>query len=247
MFSDALELLRPHGILPIGLGKPDVTVANGTIVLAEASDENYIRQWAAAVRPDILAAGGADFFRAIISRTHPAGKPSPKLTLPQSDGRTELFVCGSTSDSSRRFVESMRATGTPVFTLPPELMDGSDFTNSMAADLASKVDTECRAESRIVMTIGLPLVSNPIIARKLSDHLVKVAALVLQSGAIKQVYCEGGATAAALMHRMGWNRLQFVEELAPGVCTTRPVNQDIQFTMKPGTYEWPAIPAKSSS
>ena len=77
-------------------------------------------------------------------------------------------------------------------------------------------------------------------ARRLSDHLVQIAELVLRQVAVGHVYAEGGATAAELVRRMGWARLSALCEPAPGVATLAIEGNESQLlTVKPGTYAWP--------
>jgi uncharacterized protein YgbK (DUF1537 family) len=55
-----------------------------------------------------------------------------------------------------------------------------------------------------------------------------------------QVYVEGGATAIALVRRMGWNRLTVLREVAPGVVTLGVGGAPcLWLTVKPGSYRWP--------
>ncbi len=91
------------------------------------------------------------------------------------------------------------------------------------------------------MSVGLPLVKDSGVAQKLSNNVVSVAERVLRRTPVARIYAEGGATAAELVRRMGWARLEVIRELAPGVATLA-VNGDNSFllTIKPGSYAWPA-------
>ena len=77
-------------------------------------------------------------------------------------------------------------------------------------------------------------------AGRLSNHVVRVAEKVLRRAKISRVFAEGGATAAELVRRIDWSRLEVVRELAPGVATLA-VEGDENFllTIKPGSYVWP--------
>jgi uncharacterized protein YgbK (DUF1537 family) len=51
---------------------------------------------------------------------------------------------------------------------------------------------------------------------------------------------EGGATAAKLVRDLGWQRLNVLRELAPGVVTLGAADGgECAMTMKPGSYSWP--------
>jgi D-threonate/D-erythronate kinase len=94
---------------------------------------------------------------------------------------------------------------------------------------------------RVILNVGLPQVRDADVAGRLSDHVVRVAEKVLRRVRVENIFAEGGATAAELVRRMGWARLEVVRECAPGVATLA-VDGDKHFllTLKPGTYAWPA-------
>jgi uncharacterized protein YgbK (DUF1537 family) len=152
----------------------------------------------------------------------------------------ELFVCGTQSDACRRFVLAARAGGTPVFSLPKELVWGAGFTNAAAQAISQKVAASLRSHSRAILNVGLRTLHERTIARRLVTHLAQVAALVLRRTDVEHVYAEGGATAAELAHAMGWARLRVLRELAPGVATlTVDGGRALRLTIKPGSYTWP--------
>jgi uncharacterized protein YgbK (DUF1537 family) len=76
--------------------------------------------------------------------------------------------------------------------------------------------------------------------RLLAVHLVQLAAIVLRRAEIGRVCAEGGATAVALVRRMGWRRLSVLRECAPGVATLAVEGGGPLLTIKPGSYSWPA-------
>ena len=94
---------------------------------------------------------------------------------------------------------------------------------------------------RVILSVGLPQVLDAGVAQRFSNDVVSIAERVLQQTSVARVFAEGGATAAELVRRMGWARLEVVRELAPGVATLA-VNGDTSFllTIKPGSYTWPA-------
>ena len=63
---------------------------------------------------------------------------------------------------------------------------------------------------------------------------------VLRRRTVSEVFAEGGATAAAVIRRLGWTRLTVVRELAPGVATMDAEGTPGgRITLKPGSYAWP--------
>jgi uncharacterized protein YgbK (DUF1537 family) len=228
------ELIAAPAILPLFVRRADEGLSARGMVIGEASSSDDLRRWAALRNDRWLMAGGADFFGALlklpVSNTKPEYRPDK-----------ELFVCGSASDVTRTFVACQAEQDVPVFSLPQELASGSEFGPTSLHQLAEQVIAAFKARPRVVLHIGLPLVTDAAVAETLARHLVRVAEAVLHRAPVGHVSAEGGATAVALARQMGWRRLRVIAELAPGVVTLSPQDgSSILFTMKPGTYTWPA-------
>ena len=57
---------------------------------------------------------------------------------------------------------------------------------------------------------------------------------------IESIFAEGGATAAELVRRMNWPRLEVRYEWATGVATLAVADENTRWlTIKPGSYSWP--------
>jgi uncharacterized protein YgbK (DUF1537 family) len=255
--SSVIELLGRPKLFPLNIARlPDPPPANG-IVVGEAATARDLAQWAARRKPGTLCAGGSGFFDALLTakairscrgneaepafsprRPPPRGSDARKLkvtTLP------ELFICGTTSRSSREFLSAARRNRTPIFSLPRGLARGAAFRRSDVEAAASRAITALRSSPRVILTVGLPPVKGRAAGRRLAIQLVRVAAAVLRRAEIGHVYAEGGATAIALVRRMGWQRLIVRREAAPGVATLKVADSgSLLLTIKPGSYEWPA-------
>jgi D-threonate/D-erythronate kinase len=91
------------------------------------------------------------------------------------------------------------------------------------------------------VAIDRPLCRDPDMPQVLSRHLSAVVEQVLDRHPVDRLFVEGGATAAALVRRLGWERLAVCREWATGV-----VSMEIEgqagplLTMKPGSYAWPS-------
>ncbi|HTS16209.1 MAG TPA: four-carbon acid sugar kinase family protein [Verrucomicrobiae bacterium] len=246
-FSDVLALLGSSKFFPIRVCRAGDFSPDPGIIVGEAGSTSDLRRWADKRTAEILTAGGAEFFAALLAAALGDGmrsrqkrrsvalanrRPSPRV----------LFICGTASGSSRKFVTSARARRVPVVSLPRELARGDRFTAASVDAIARQVIAAVCSHSRVIVNIGLPMVRDRRIARRLAIHLVRVAGSVLRRGAIHHVYVEGGATAAELVRRMGWERLTVVREVAPGVATLAVEgNPDFLLTIKPGSYVWPAL------
>lgn len=73
-------------------------------------------------------------------------------------------------------------------------------------------------------------------AELLRSALVATAQIILAKTAVKTVACEGGATAAALCDRLGWQQFVIEAEIAPGIVTLRSPPSAPRLIIKPGSY-----------
>jgi uncharacterized protein YgbK (DUF1537 family) len=235
-----LELLHHSLSLPVCVSNLRDVLPKAGIVIGEAATSQDVRRWASLRNSGTLPAGGSEYFGALLT----AGKRKTATPVAGdfSNGtvRRELFVCGTSSKSSRKFVKTERERGTPVFSLPSELAWSAEFTPGAADVIKQRVIAAFASHARVILNVGLPPVRETSVARRLSHHLVQIAELVLRQVVVGHVYAEGGATAAELVRRMEWARLSALCEPAPGVATLAIEGNESQLlTVKPGTYAWP--------
>lgn len=236
--AKVLDLLKRPMRLPIVVCQMSDTPPPRGIVMGEARSAEHLRYWARFRSAKSLAAGGAEFFGALLAdesvRKSPARRVAGGKRVPQ------LFVCGSTSEATQAFIRQSRRQGVPVFTLPVNLAAGAEFTVAARRLLAREARLALRRHDRVVLAIGLPLVREQLVARALSSYLVQVAVSALRHRRACQVFAEGGATAVELARGMGWTRMTVRNELGPGVATlTPPGRRGFRLTVKPGSYRWP--------
>jgi uncharacterized protein YgbK (DUF1537 family) len=239
--SQVLHLLKVPEEYPLRLVQDERLLFDRSIVIGEAALSADVREWASIFeREGTLAAGGAEFFNALLDREKPVNGNAVKNPPSPPPGR-ELFVCGVSTVSCRKFVSAARRNKQPVFTLPVELVWGAEFTPATVAAVTRRVVAAFESHSRVILAVGLPNVRHVEVAKRLSQNVVDLAERVIKSVPVARVFAEGGATAAELVRRMGWSRLTVEREVAPGVATlTVEHDQPLLLTIKPGTYTWPA-------
>jgi D-threonate/D-erythronate kinase len=239
--SDLLKLLGASLVFPICLCGLLDSLPNRGILVGAAANEEDLKHWAARRNAKTLVAGGAEFFGMLLARAgHPKVASCPDTPVAGAAGTRELFVCGTLSESARTFVRAARAGGTPVFSLPKELVWGAGFSPAAAEAIGQKMIAAFRQHPRVILTVGLRVVHERAIARWLATHLAQVAVTVLRQAGVAHIFAEGGETAAELAQTMGWARLRVLRELAPGVATLAVGGGDsLCLTIKPGSYAWP--------
>jgi uncharacterized protein YgbK (DUF1537 family) len=235
-----LELLASAAHGAIRVCKPGEPLPANGIVLGEAQTLEHLRFWAGQAAPGRLMGGGAEFFAALLEASGLKPLAAAQTANVADHPGAELFISGSTSIAARDFVSSARTKGTPIFSLPKELAKGGTLSAAQADALAAQIAAATRSHHRAIVQIGLPPVSDRTAAEALTCHLIALAAGALAKAPIDRIYAEGGATAVELVHRMGWQRLTVLQELAPGVaCLAVQGDRPLQLIIKPGSYLWP--------
>ncbi len=238
--AQVLQLLSPSVTAPICVSHLRDPLPDTGIVIGEAATAQDVQRWVSLRDSRTLSAGGSEFFGALLTAEWKETGSAPTRFCSNGAVRRELFICGTSSQSSRQFVKTAREQGTPVFSLPLELAWSAGFTPGAAEVISQRVISTFQSEARVILQVGLPPVRTASVARRLAEHLVQIAELVLRRLEVDHVCAEGGATAAELVRRMGWTRLCTLAEPAPGVATLAiEGNSSQRLTVKPGTYAWP--------
>jgi uncharacterized protein YgbK (DUF1537 family) len=177
---------------------------------------------AARVGSGTLPVGAVDFFSTLLAQRTPRG--SQKYAPVLAAGPT-LVVCGSAASWPLRQAEA-GSHGVPVFTLSGE---SDEIRRTLAKD-------DC-----VLLGIG----DGPATQGKNPDQLVgqlaRLAADVMSALPVQRLLLEGGATAAATLAALGWQRLRVESVGESGVGILRPVDADGPLLfIKPGSYPWPA-------
>lgn len=244
--ADVLERVGasvPEMSRPLWLGSPGEVLPERGIVVGEAVSAADLAVWAArGAQPGVLASGASEFFGAYLQALgHLPAERRPEMG---EDGEARaLFVCGSTSAGSRAFCRQSELRGVPVLRLPLALLDhsvdepGADALVGQWADQVVRALCRC---SRAIIAIDRPLCPDPDMPRVLGEYLGEAVVRVLGRVKVDRLFAEGGATAVALVRRMGWTRLRVCHEWATGVVSLEVAGQAAPLvSMKPGSYAWP--------
>ncbi len=215
-------------------------LSDNTFVVGEAATQEDVRDWASYREEGMLPAGGSEFFGALLDAECLTATDG-EIKSPEPEAGRELFVCGTFTESGRKFIRAARRGKTPVFSLPQEMMWGAELSTAAAKAITERVKLAFDSHNRVILTVGLPLVRDVAISRRFSQFVVRIAESVLRRVRIARVFAEGGATSAELVRCMGWARLAVRRELAPGVAVLAvDGGESTVLTIKPGTYAWPA-------
>lgn len=169
-----------------------------------------------------LPVGAADFFTALLQVRVAPRKSAPQPATSTAAG-AKLVVCGSAASWPQRRAEAA-AHGVPIFARPCDLTAAARALQSPGCAL---------------LGIGeAGGVSSAILSTELAEA---VTTLVLGEIKITALLLEGGATARAIVNRLGWTRLQACQVSGQGVGVLRPaITGGPLLFIKPGSYTWPS-------
>jgi hypothetical protein len=126
------------------------------------------------------------------------------------------------------------------FGLPESLMPDDVFHGESPEKWIKSLKEQFNETSLMAIRIPQPSKGGKDYAIRLRNIMAKVTAKLVKEKAATPFYLmiEGGATAYAIIQRLGWNSFSIERELAPGVVTIQ--YKQTLITLKPGSYPWPS-------
>ena len=208
------------------------------IIMPDAESEEDIQKVIAKYNDGkTLFAGAADLFSAILghSRDTRITRDSRETRDTRvSNSPSTLILCGSTQSKPLNL-------GIPIAPMPREVYDGS-------SDL-SLWDTSAYKENHSLI-LTMPYTHRTgkeaavhlrtMMAQKAKELVTEYLLPTLDregSGEGLHLIIEGGATAWATLHALGWTEFEIVAQIAPGVVQMSATNGTL-VTLKPGSYPW---------
>jgi uncharacterized protein YgbK (DUF1537 family) len=212
--NDVLELLgQPHAI-EIG------------DVACSADLHVHARHWHER-RLQTLAAGGAEFFEAVLGTCLESTDPSDfalrkmaRVDAPLGCDGDILLVTGSSVT---------RCNDWPI--VP---METSQSSTELADQVCQTLSAHGRAAIRAVdITNALP--------EARIEKLAEVASRVLARCRLAQVWIEGGRTASMLIRELGYQQFAAIANAGDGIVALRSIDEASPlYLIKPGSYSWAA-------
>jgi D-threonate/D-erythronate kinase len=235
--SDALKRLGQSELLATRFA-PAGTAADPLqdgITLAGATTLEEVRRWAKHAREaDVLCAGGADLFEAIVS----VGRSARDVEAVTSKPNT-LAICGSVSTAAREFARWCESHGVPVRRFPVTQLGSNAPGAAEAAMRACAAQVVSSLKSHGVAMLAPSLDSATGLARHIEAALAEVFVRVCRDHVPARALIDGGATAAACFGALHVRELAVLGEIAPGVVRLNGGAADLELVIKPGSYRWP--------
>lgn len=243
--SHILELLNTDK-KDISILRIDQPFISCPFVVGEAQTVAQVESWAHNGAADRrILGGGADFFAAFLksrgySQKH-LSSPGPNFSGSTSKW---LLVCGSASEFSGDYVARAWQQGEAVCVMPEVLFEsigaGNGIDEALVEQWADDIKRAVDDNYRVIVAIQKPLINDEEVSQKLSTCLAYVTTKVLRNTELRELFIEGGSTAAAIIQRLEFDFFLPVQELAPGVIRMQVAEHPkLYLTLKPGSYSWP--------
>ena len=162
------------------------------ILVAEAACPADLTDWAGRLDAATLPAGAAEFFAAFLTSTGHEERGGERDAGRGAVAERALFVCGSTSSTSRAFLHRAEADGVPVRRMPPSLLHRGSPRQRLMAQWSAATVQALQEHSRAIVAIDQPLQPEPGMPRRMSKALAAVVKRVLEQQEVGCLLVEGG-------------------------------------------------------
>lgn len=237
--SSVIELLEGKGI-KVTSQKHTETFNFEGIVVGDATDHHDLNAWAKLVNHNMIIAGAANFFTAllnkiIITNGHPQPAKLRAFKYPA------LIVSGTAFKKSADSIKALKAGGFPVNYMPESIIRESEINEAEYQMWCEQILADITTFGKAIIAIApldTEIIKTP--ARLLRERTARVVNLVFKNICINELLIEGGSTAAAVLKQLGISKIYPVQELAPGVIRMNTDEKpELYITIKPGSYAWP--------
>lgn len=244
--SNVLELLGPSAAGGTTSVRSDGAVFDRGITVPDVASVEDLKRRALEVDESILPVGGAEFFGAILDvlmeRSNLSAKPGKAEASPGAEsGGTRLVVCGSAAAWAKGRRELAAARNVPCFEMPPRLasLKSDDGGGEAATAWAFEIWSALRERGLAMMSIGGGEAVDAGDSERLLKRLVDAVEIVFRKAEVGRLALEGGATARAVIDRLGWTSFETVGAVA-GLSWLRVAGAETpRLLIKPGSYDWP--------
>jgi len=237
--SNVLDMLRVNDN-EIHLQTADKELPVAGIVLGECIYEHDLTLWANKADATTLMAGGSGLFNALIGSLNLKQVVEPGINDNEFE-QPALFICGSTFNKSKQLVEKVNGNNGPVSYMPLDIVTQSNPPESLFEQWADEVVSLLKTHKKAIVAVDeTTTLDLEIVAGMLREKKARVVEKIVEKIAVKELLVEGGATAAAIISRLGINKFFPVKEFDTGVIRMKVDKHDELFlTLKPGSYDWP--------
>jgi len=214
MLGGAVQVLKHTDTLP-----------DHGIVAGEAASTADMQQWANKITCDWLLAGSGDFFTALLEKYHQS-----RNAVTTSTALPHLFVRGTAFPNEPEWAEAVQEHHNGVVYLPVDCRQSSAWLNDARQIIASR--------KKLLLMYHATSIPAGTSAAWLRTNMANAVTQLVEQEGIKELFIEGGSTAAAILQALRCTTLAVVYEWQRGV--VRLQGNGLFITVKPGSYALPA-------
>jgi D-threonate/D-erythronate kinase len=230
--SNVLEMLGDENIL-VSVVQHDDSLNEKGVSVGEAESNEDVSSWGNKLDEKTLAAGGASFFNALLSRKSQLkneDKKSIELSSPM------LLVSGTTYQKN---VQQIKEQSHLVSYMPEKIFNGDDFNEQDFVQWQDDILNILSKHNKAIIAVdnSTNQKADPNLLR---EKKARITDRILKKIKIRELLIEGGSTAYSIINKVGWNSFVPTEELKQGIVrmTVEGID-DLHLTIKPGSYDWP--------
>ena len=207
------------------------TLEQGISIGEAASTADYHLYMAHFGDGKTLLAGAADHFQALLNHLGFEGRPTERFA--GYGNRRTLIVLGSTVRHNLTEEPFFARNRVAVSLMPDAVFAGGEAEEWISNSLAA-----AREGDSLLLRIPQAVAVDGNRARHLRRVMAETVEALIHTLQPQEVVIEGGATAFALIERLGWRELEVSNQIAPGVVRLHYPPKGIYLTFKPGSYPW---------
>ena len=184
------------------------------IILGEVTRVDDYNFWVNRVDEETVLVGGGDFYTALLNRTYKS-RPEEEIQMLSP----HLYVCGTSFKERKEQIKKLDC----VSYLPEVIND----------EWLKKTSAILKKYDKAIVAIDQSSSS----AAALRTTMAKAVKEIVEKELVKEIFIEGGSTAAAVFQGLNIKKLEPVSEVQRGVVRMKAV--ELFITVKPGSYELP--------
>ena len=193
------------------------------IVIGESNKEKDSIDWAVKAEDDWVLAGAL-----LDKRFKSLALPGAVLLSPH------IYVSGTAFKKSEELISKIAVESNCVAYLPESMLQSGDENDEPWIKNVGRMLIE---QKRVVIAMDALSVPSDIAALLLRITMAKAVKKVVERFGVKELFIEGGSTAAAILQELGIVNMLPLNELQRGVVRMR--TNDFYVSVKPGSYELP--------
>lgn len=210
-----------------------------SIITGDAESQDDLKKYVAKIGAGDLCCGAAGLFESYLEKL--GYSPRQKRLLASGSQSVAMIINGSTVKNQQE-EELYRQLKIPQLSFP-------DIPNTSAGEIIQdwyQKIMNTLGDSRVaVISIDHPVQHDKAVSQMFLNYFVEMIQYITSHMDMSSIHfgLTGGATASAIIRHLDGGNLYVKEEIAPGVVSLVMMREGIYrglFTVKPGSYPWPA-------